>query len=221
MTRPFGFGYASPMNQRRGRKKSQGPQKGATGRLRIVAGNWRGRRLPVIDADGLRPTPERVRETLFNWLMLWLPGKRCLDLFAGSGALGLEALSREARSCIFVERNPDVAALLAKNLELLRADGASVEVAAARDALGRIDRQSIDLVFLDPPFDTTRYADLCRQVADSGILAADSRVYIEAPRQAPEFALPAGWEWTRTGTAGRVRYGIATVRELDAGDKGE
>jgi 16S rRNA (guanine966-N2)-methyltransferase len=206
---------------KRRRQKNHGRRGGAPGRLRIVAGNWRGRRLPVIDADGLRPTPERVRETLFNWLMLWLPGKRCLDLFAGSGALGLEALSRDARSCIFVEKNPEVAALLAKNLELLDADGASVEVAAACDALRRIDRQSIDLVFLDPPFDATRYADLCRQVANSGILAAAARVYIEAPREAPGFPLPAGWEWTRSGTAGKVRYGIATVTEKDAGDKGE
>jgi 16S rRNA (guanine966-N2)-methyltransferase len=206
---------------KRRRQKPRGQQGGAPGKLRIVAGNWRGRRLPVIDADGLRPTPERVRETLFNWLMLWLPGKRCLDLFAGTGALGLEALSREARSCIFVEKNADVAAVLRKNLELLEAEGARVEVAAASDALRRIDPHSIDLVFLDPPFDTARYADLCHEVADSGILAADAKVYVEAPREAPGFPLPAGWEWTRSGAAGMVRYGLATARETDAMDKKE
>jgi 16S rRNA (guanine966-N2)-methyltransferase len=220
VTLPFGFGYASPMAKRR-RQKKQGRRGGAPGKLRIVAGNWRGRRLPVIDADGLRPTPERVRETLFNWLMQWLPGKRCLDLFAGTGALGLEALSREARSCIFIEKNPDVAFALSKNLELLDAAGARVEVAKAGDALRRIDPHSIDLVFLDPPFDTARYGDLCREVADSGILAADARVYVEAPREAPDFPLPAGWEWTRSGAAGRVRYGLATAREMDAGDQKE
>ena len=206
---------------KRQRQKHKSQRSGAPGRLRIVAGNWRGRRLPVIEADGLRPTPERVRETLFNWLMLWLPGKRCLDLYAGTGALGIEALSREARSCIFVEKNREVAAALVSNLVTLDACRGRVETADAHDALRRIDTGTIDLVFLDPPFREARLAELCRDIADSGILAADARVYIEAPRDAPEISLPAGWSFTKSGTAGKVRYGIATVRDQDAGDKGE
>ena len=103
------------MATRQSRKRG----KPASGRLRIVAGNWRGRRLPVLDLPGLRPTPERVRETLYNWLMHWIPKKHCLDLYAGTGALGFEALSRGAASCIFVERNPDACRMLEKNAATL------------------------------------------------------------------------------------------------------
>ncbi len=193
---------------KRQQRRNRGQRGSAPGRLRIVAGNWRGRRLPVLDAEGLRPSSERVRETLFNWLMLWTPGKRCLDLFAGTGALGFEALSRGAASCLFVERNPAVAEQLRKNIETLGAITASLEVGNALDCIERLERGSIDLVFLDPPFADARLTELCRSLNDSGILAAGARVYIEAPRDAAEIELPDGWAWSKSAAAGNVRYGL-------------
>lgn len=163
----------------------------------------------MIEAEGLRPSGERVRETLFNWLMLWTPGKRCLDLFAGTGALGLEALSRGAASCLFVERNARVADQLRANIETLGATTARLRIGDALDAIGALEPGSIDLVFLDPPFADARLAELCRRIDDSGILAAGARVYVEAPRDSAEIDLPDGWEWLKTATAGKVCYGLA------------
>lgn len=165
----------------------------------------------MIDAEGLRPTSERVRETLFNWLMLWVPGKRCLDLFAGTGALGFEALSRDAGSCIFVERDRRAAEALRANARTLDAGTASVREGDALAALGTIDPGSVDLVFLDPPFAGIAMADLCSLVAESGILAQGARVYLEESRVAPETRLPGGWQLEKTATAGNVRYSLAST----------
>ncbi len=145
--------------------------------------------------------------------MLWTPGKRCLDLFAGTGALGLEALSRGAKSCIFIEQNARVADQLQANLETLGARTARLERGDAFEAIGRLAAGSIDLVFLDPPFADARLAELCRDLDDSGILAAGARVYIEAPRDSAEIELPAGWQWIKSATAGNVRYGLAETQE--------
>ncbi len=181
------------------------------GRLRIVAGNWRGRRLPVVDVEGLRPTSDRVRETLFNWLQMWLPGKRCLDLVAGTGALGLEALSRGAGSCVFVEKNRLAIDTLRANLTTLGATNAILEHGDALLKLAALDQGSIDLVFLDPPFKDAALGDLCRRLAESGILAPDARVYLEEDRAAPEVELPAGWQILKSATAGNVRYALAAA----------
>jgi 16S rRNA (guanine966-N2)-methyltransferase len=149
-----------------------------------------------------------VRETLFNWLMLWIPGKRTLDLFAGTGALGFEALSRGARSCHFVERSPRVAEQLRANMKTLDATTATLEVGDARAAIAELPSGSIDLVFLDPPFADASIAELCCRLNESGILAAGARVYIEAPRDSAETELPVGWAWIKSATAGTVRYGL-------------
>jgi 16S rRNA (guanine966-N2)-methyltransferase len=124
-----------------------------TGRLRIVAGNWRSRLLDIADVEGLRPTSERIRETLFNWLTPHLYGSRCLDLYAGTGALGLEALSRGAESAVFVEQDPVALRQLRKNVELLGADNAEI---VSGDALGFLRSAAV------PPFDITgRHAAAC------------------------------------------------------------
>ena len=141
--------------------------------------------------------------------MLWTPGKRCLDLFAGTGALGFEALSRGAASCLFVERNLRVAEQLRANIETLGASTASLATGDARDEIARLPPGSIDLVFLDPPFADARLAELCRSLHDSGILADGARVYIEAPRDSAETELPQDWQWLKSATAGNVRYGLA------------
>lgn len=119
--------------------------------LRIIGGQWRSRKLSFPDIAGLRPTLDRVRETLFNWLQFDLAGATVLDLFAGSGALGLEALSREAKHAIFIENNPQAARQLSHNLALLKASQAQVIQTDARQWLQQFDGQA-DVVFLDPPF---------------------------------------------------------------------
>ncbi|MFO1360523.1 16S rRNA (guanine(966)-N(2))-methyltransferase RsmD [Plasticicumulans sp.] len=182
--------------------------------LRVLGGRFRGRRLAFPDAPGLRPTPDRVRETLFNWLMPVIDGARCLDLFAGSGALGIEALSRGARLVQFVEREPAVARALAANLALLGAgDTAAL---ATRDALAWLDgpAQPFDVVFLDPPFHHGLLPAVCERLA-AGWLAPQARVYLESESesgsgQGGADALPPGWTLLRERTAGQVRYRLVT-----------
>lgn len=180
------------------------------GRLRIVAGKWRGRRLPVADEPGLRPTSERIRETLFNWLAATLEGARCLDLFAGSGALGFEALSRGAGRVVFVESSARAVEALKDSASLLEASGAEI---VRGDALQFLqgEPQRFDVVFLDPPFATDRLTDLCRLLDEADWLADGARVYLEQDRHRPLPTMPAGWTISRDKTAGRVRYALAAT----------
>lgn len=182
--------------------------KSRTGRLRIVAGKWRSRLLDIADVPGLRPTPERVRETLFNWLSPIIPGARCLDLFAGTGALGLEALSRGAAAVVFVENSPKAAATLEVNVARLGASGASVRRMDAFEYLRRPAESGFDIVFLDPPFAADKLDELCRLIDAASILAGDARIYVEEDRNRPELVLPTGWQMTKSRTAGNVRYSL-------------
>lgn len=179
------------------------------GEVRIIGGEWRGRRVPVAVASGLRPTADRVRETLFNWLAPVLPGARCLDLFAGTGALGLEALSRGAVAACFVERSGEVARVLEASLERLRARGGSIVVTDARRFLEG-PPQPFDIVFLDPPFGEFALGDLCTLLA-RGWLAAGARVYLEMPSGEALPPLPPGWDLLREKVAGHVRYALAAT----------
>lgn len=176
------------------------------GEVRIIGGEWRGRRIAVPDAPGLRPTGDRIRETLFNWLAAVLPGARCLDLFAGTGALGLEALSRGAAEACFVEQQPALARALEENLRRLGTRGASVTCADAFRFLAGTARP-YDLVFLDPPFGDFDLAELCTLLG-RGWLAEGARVYLEMPagRALPE--LPPGWTVHREKRAGQVRFAL-------------
>ncbi len=183
------------------------PGKSPAGEVRIIGGTWRGRRLPVVDAQGLRPTADRVRETLFNWLAPVLSGMRCLDLFAGTGALGLEALSRGAAEVCFVERQPAVAQALEASLRRLDCRSARVVVADARHFLAG-EFQSFDLVFLDPPFGDVDLGDLCK-LLDNGWLNSNARVYLELPRSMALPQLPPSWTVLREKTAGQVRFALA------------
>jgi 16S rRNA (guanine966-N2)-methyltransferase len=178
----------------------------SAGSLRIVAGSLRGSKLAVPDVEGLRPTPDRVRETLFNWLAPVIPGARCLDLFAGTGALGIEALSRGAGECVFVERDRALCRLLEDNLARLRVDTAVVVNAGADDYLAGTSRR-FDVVFLDPPFAADRWAAVAQRLEQGGWLGDSAFAYIEAPREA-SFALPANWQLHRDGHAGAVRYAL-------------
>lgn len=173
-------------------------------RLRIVGGRWRGMKIEVPAIEAIRPSPDRVRETLFNWLQQHIVGARCLDLFAGSGALGLEALSRGASAVTFVDREPRVARHLAQTLQRLGAPGASVET---EDAVRYLERapQPFDVVFLDPPFASTLlppvFAALTR-----GWLAPGAHIYVECPADVPLPPLSAGWTVFRSKQAGQVGY---------------
>jgi 16S rRNA (guanine966-N2)-methyltransferase len=201
-----------------GRQKKSQP-----GRLRIVAGNWRSRLLDVADVEGLRPTSERVRETLFNWLAPHIQGARCLDLFAGTGALGLEALSRGAGSVVFVEKNRVAERQLKANIDILagapsgpvgaEAPPANAEVVHgnALDYLRKSGTGPFDLIFLDPPFADDLLEETCRLLNERNLLADAALVYLELPRGRDEPQLPVGWRVTRKKTAGNVRYMLVSA----------
>ena len=181
--------------------------KAPPGEVRIIGGQWRGRRLPVLAAEGLRPTADRVRETLFNWLAPLLEGARCLDLFAGTGVLGLEALSRGAESAVFVERSADVARAIEDSLTRFGARGGRVIATDARRFLAT-PPTAFDIVFVDPPFGELALGDLCT-LLEQGWLAAGARVYLELPASEALPPLPPRWELLREKTAGQVRYALA------------
>lgn len=164
--------------------------------------------LEIADAPGLRPTPERIRETVFNWLAPRIEGAACLDLFAGTGALGLEALSRGASAALFVEKSRHAAAALKRNVAALEGEGATI---VATDAFRFLDGDRggpFDVVFLDPPFAADCTAELCRLLDQGRLLAGGAVVYIEEDRARPVAAVPAGWRILRTRTAGNVRYSL-------------
>jgi len=196
-------------NQPRGRVKPTTDE----GELRIIAGEWRGRRLGFPAIQGLRPTPDRVRETLFNWLQAYVPGARCLDLFAGSGALGLEALSRGAQSVTFIDNAPTVAERLRHNLRLLRADNAEVVQAAAMEWLSQRHTDlepRYDLVFLDPPFRCDLLPLACELLESRNLLADQALIYIEAEAELGLPRVPDNWRELRSKTAGQVAYRLFT-----------
>ena len=181
-------------------------RKSQAGRLRIVAGNWRSRLLDVADVEGLRPTSERVRETLFNWLSPRIHGARCLDLFAGTGALGIEALSRGAAGAVFVDRSPVAVRQLNDNVKLLEAHGATVVRSDALDFLAQEAGGTFDIVFLDPPFAAGLLGESCRLLAERQLLATGALVYLELDRADVEPDLPDSWQVIKNKTAGKVRY---------------
>ncbi|MEQ9464212.1 MAG: 16S rRNA (guanine(966)-N(2))-methyltransferase RsmD [Haliea sp.] len=189
----------------RSRRRPQDPPTVA-GLLRIIGGRWRGRKLRFTAAEGLRPTPDRVRETLFNWLAADIREARCLDLFSGSGALGLEALSRGAAQCDFVDSNPGSLAQIRRHLQTLEATTAgSCHAARASDFLARADKPW-DIVFIDPPFGQGLVAPACELLQSRGLLAGGASIYIETGSGDSLPALPEAWQLHRDKTAGAVNY---------------
>lgn len=174
--------------------------------VRIIAGRWRGRKLRFPDAPGLRPTPDRVRETLFNWLRDDLDGARCLDLFAGSGALGFEAASRGAARVVLVEADARAARALSEQRQWFGAEQMEILVTDAAAYLAREPAECFDVVFLDPPFGRNFLPAAARRLDIGGWLAPLARIYVEAERAGPPADLPAAWRPLRSGTAGEVAY---------------
>jgi 16S rRNA (guanine966-N2)-methyltransferase len=177
----------------------------AAGRIRIIGGTLRNSRLAVPELPGLRPTAERVRETLFNWLQPVLAGSRCLDAFAGTGALGIEALSRGAGGVTFIERDTRLATALRANLSRLKTAGEVIGDDAARWLKG--PGTPFDIVFMDPPFALAAWADTAALLEAGGWLAPTAWIYVEAPRGAT-FTLPPTWHPHRQGQAGEVAYAL-------------
>jgi len=184
---------------------------GGRNSVRIIGGGWRGRRVSFPDIPGLRPTPDRVRETLFNWLQHDIVGARCLDLFAGSGVLGLEALSRGAKELVFVEQAVAAARGLQEQLIRLggKARGQVIEMGAARFL--RVPAPQFDIAFLDPPFGRGALAEYVPMLDAGNWLKVGGLVYLENEKAAGAPALPPHWELLKSKAAGEVGYHLARV----------
>jgi len=180
------------------------PKPRAANQVRIIAGDWRGRKITFPDHPGLRPTSDRVRETLFNWLQPHLQGARCLDLFAGSGALGFEAASRGAKQVTLVEQNAAVVAALTLSQQQLNAQTLSIMQGDAFEVLTGA-HAAYDIIFVDPPFQLQRLSEICTRLQAYQWVHADSLVYIEcAATQIP--VLPQAWQIIKNKQAGNVGY---------------
>lgn len=193
--------------------ESKAPHTGS-GQIRLIGGRWRGRKLAVAQLDGLRPTPDRVRETLFNWLQPYLWQARCLDLFAGTGALGLEALSRQAGHCTFVEQARPLQQALNRSLTQLDAQTQSRVIASnALLWLSQNRAEAFDLIFVDPPFRSGLLAAACQQL-DAGWVKPGSLLYLEAESELTEWPVPAHWRCLKDKRAGQVAYSLWQVEDL-------
>lgn len=187
--------------------------------VRIIGGTLRGRKISFPDHFGLRPTPDRVRETLFNWLSPILVGARCLDLFAGSGVLGIEAISRGASSVVCVENNPDivrslhenVAKLQINNLQIIQASSLSwLQNNVAIEQIGT-GRHPFDIVFLDPPYSLGILPSLFSVLSDQNVLTKDAVIYFENNNPIKETELPTSWKMVKEKKAGSVYYYLVKV----------
>jgi len=191
--------------------KTELPASPGRNSVRIIAGIWRGRRVHFPDMPALRPTPDRIRETVFNWLQHSIVDSRCLDLFAGSGALGFEALSRGAKEVVFVEQFPAAARVLQEHLVRFggAAKGRVMEMGAARYL--RTPTAAFDIAFLDPPFGKDEFAEYLPMLDEANWIKPGGLVYLENERTAGEPALPASWELLKSKSAGEVGYHLARV----------
>jgi 16S rRNA (guanine966-N2)-methyltransferase len=188
-----------------------GKGRGRPSKLRIIGGQWRGRKLDFEPEPGLRPTTDRIRETVFNWLASHVHGAYCVDLFAGSGALGLEALSRGAAHCDFVDLSPQVTQRIRRQLETLGAtERGSCHCNDARRFLAQA-RRGFDLVFVDPPFGSSLATSACQALSTEGLLLPDAMVYVETAAGDPPLAVPAGWSEHRNKVSGGVSYRLFSV----------
>lgn len=176
-------------------------------KLRIIGGAWRSRVITFDDAPGLRPTPSRVRETLFNWLQTDVAGSRCLDLFAGSGALGFEAASRGADRVLQIENNPKTCQKLKQNIASLATDNIEVRQSDVLQFLKNCT-DTFDLIFLDPPFGQGLIVAVCQQIAQADLLASYGKIYIETERNLQLDGLPADWQPLKHKVAGDVGYNL-------------
>ena len=182
----------------------------AKGSIRIIAGKHRGRKLPVLMADGLRPTTDRVKETVFNWLMPYIQEANCLDCFAGSGSLGFEALSRGAEKVTLLELNKNAANQLKENKQLLKADNITIKQTDTLEYLQNTT-EPFDLVFLDPPFNK-QLVEQCAELLNKGWLKSDALIYVEMEANGQKQQLPENWQLLKEKVAGQVSYQLYQKR---------
>lgn len=195
--------------------RNQKPRPTSGGELRIIGGDWRSRKLRFPEAGGVRPTPARTRETLFNWLSFHIAGSRCLDLFTGSGALGLEALSRGAGTTVFVDHTPELAQALRSNLRLLKTEDGEVACQNVDTYLAQTPTKPFDILFMDPPFRQGWLEKLFPMIANNGWVKPGSWIYVEHESELPTPATPANWTLHRQKTAGQVTYCLYRVEESE------
>lgn len=192
------------------------PRRQSRNQLRIIGGKWRGRKLDFPSVTGLRPTGDRIRETLFNWLAPGIVGARCLDLFAGSGALGLEALSRGAEEAVLVDSDSHAVEQLRAHCVRLGADNARILQADALRWLEQgPDEAGFDLVFLDPPFQANLLQPTVAGLNDSNCLREDALIYVETDRE-QAFAAPGNWQWLKGKSTGQITFALYRYRQPSA-----
>lgn len=198
-------------NPKNGRKTIANAKReaGQDNSLRIIAGQWRGRKISFANSEGLRPTSDRVRETLFNWLAPVIANANCLDLFAGSGALGFEALSRGAAHVDLIDSSPIVFRQLQENLRLLKGNG-NVWLDQAQNKLRQCPER-YDIVFLDPPFSQSLLAPCIELIEHYQLLSTNAWVYVETGRRELLPSLPTHWQLHREKVAGQVCYRLFSV----------
>ncbi len=185
--------------------KALGLPKSAPGEVRIIGGQWKRSKLSVLAKPGLRPTPDRVRETLFNWLGQDLNGFSCVDAFAGSGALGFEAASRGAADVLLIEKDAQLAAKLQESKTRLKADAIRIQRCDGISALRQLPAGGADVIFLDPPFDSGMFLEAI--IAAAGVLSAHGAIYLEAPEAWNDEKLaPLGLQMIKQGKAGLVHF---------------
>lgn len=191
------------------KRTSSSPHAKKTGQFRIIGGKWKGRKLRFIEVEGLRPSLDRIRETLFNWLQNEIHGARCLDLFAGSGAIGIEALSRGAAKTSFVELNRKAFHQLEENLGLVNADNVHVVHGDAFEFIAS-NQQPFDIIFLDPPFHKGITQKVIEHLAEAEWLKPEALIYIEV-EQGLELNIPENWSELKDKKAGQLQYKLFTV----------
>ena len=176
------------------------------GFIRLISGKWRGKKLPVKDKEGLRPTTDRTKETLFNWLMHDVRDANCLDCFSGSGSLAFEALSRFAKNALLLERDKQVAQQLRENLKALKIDNANVIETDSINYLQQTAAQQFDIVFVDPPFNKGLVHPCCLALEENGYLTQQALIYIEMEVQSAAVELPGNWQLLKEKSTGQVTY---------------
>ena len=187
----------------------------AMGEVRVIAGLWRGRKLPVLNAEGLRPTTDRVKETLFNWLMMDVANARCLDCFSGSGALGIESLSRQAQAVFFLEKFASAAQQLKKNLASLKTDKGTV---INTDTLAYLAQKNndtpFDIIFIDPPFHHQFVPQILPLLQQNNWLAENALIYVETEKNHPPLPLAENWQIIKEKSAGMVTSRLIQVTTI-------
>ena len=181
-------------------------KKRSTGTLRIIGGRWRSRHITFPDAPGLRPTQDRVRETLFNWLQPYIEGASCLDLFAGSGALGFEALSRGAKQVSFIDNHKEAIAAIETNAKKLEAENIEIFLGESPNRIPSLSFAPYDIVFLDPPFHQNLLSTSAQWLEQSGYLNNEAYIYAEAEKRTATLPIPSTWSIQKNAKTASMEY---------------